>query len=110
MNVINTYYVFSEVADVCVLAITKADKKEITTLISPTDYDKISKYDWTFEIDDNGDYRIHAASDELHDQDLSTWLLNDTNDMVVEHINGSTLDNRRENLRLVSRNINSTEK
>ena len=43
-NVINTYYDFNEVANVCVLEIVRTDKQKVTTLISSTDYDKISKY------------------------------------------------------------------
>lgn len=108
ISVINTYYDFSEVTNICILTITRTDKKEVSTLINATDYNKISKYKWTFRIDNNGDYRICSTSSELYGQDLSTWLLNGTNDMVVDHINRDTLDNRRENLRLVSRSINST--
>lgn len=107
INVINTYYDFNEVANICILEIIRTDKQKATTLISYADYNKISKYNWTFRIDSNGDCRIRATSNELHGQDLSTWLLNGTNDMVVDHINRDTLDNRRENLRLVSRSMNS---
>ena len=108
INVINTYYDFSEIDNICLLEIIKTDKQKVTTIISSIDYDKISKYNWTFRIDSNDNYRIRATSGELHGKDLSTWLLNGTNDMVVDHINRNTLDNRRENLRLVSRNTNST--
>lgn len=108
INVINTYYDFNEVTNTCVLAIIRTDKKEITILISFADYDKISKHKWTFKIDNNGDYRVHSTSVGLRGKDLSTWLLNGTGDMVVDHINRNTLDNRRENLRLVSRSVNST--
>lgn len=105
INVINAY---SDYDDYYILIITRIDKQQIKTMISCEDYDKISKYNWTFKIDNNGNYRIRSTSSELHGQDLSTWLLNGTNDMVVDHINRDTLDNRRENLRLVSRSINST--
>lgn len=105
INVINAY---SDYDDYYILIITRTDKQQIKTMISCEDYDKISKYNWTFKIDNNGNYRIRSTSSELHGQDLSTWLLNGTNDMVVDHINRDTLDNRRENLRLVSRSINST--
>ena len=108
INVVNTYYDFDKVANVCVLEIIRTDKQKAATLISSTDYDKISKYNWTFRIDINGDYRVRATSSELRGQDLSTWLLNGTDNMVVDHINRDTLDNRRENLRLVSRSVNST--
>lgn len=108
VNVINTYHNFNKVTNVCILTIIRTDKKEVSTLINVTDYDKISKYRWTFKIDNNGDCRIRSTSNELRGQDLSTWLLGGTNDTVVDHINRDTLDNRRENLRLVSRSINST--
>lgn len=108
ISVVNTYYDFNEAANVCILEIIRTDKQRVTTLISPIDYDKISKYKWTFRIDSNGDCRIRSTSSELHGQDLSTWLLGGTNDIVVDHINRDTLDNRRENLRLVSRSTNST--
>ena len=105
INVINTYINYDSYY---ILTIIRTDNQQIKTMISCEDYNKISKYKWTFKVDNNGNYRIRSTSGELHGEDLSTWLLNGTNDMVVDHINRDTLDNRRENLRLVSRSINST--
>lgn len=105
ISVINTYIKYDSYY---ILTITRTDNQQIKTMISCEDYNEISKYKWSFKVDNNGDYRIRSTSRELHGKDLSTWLLNGTNDMVVDHINRDTLDNRRENLRLVSRSINST--
>ena len=105
IGVVNAY---SDYDDYYVLTIMRTDNQQIETKISCEDYDEISKYRWTFTIDSNGNYRIRATSTKLHGKDLSTWLLKGTNDKVVDHINRDTLDNRRENLRLVSRSINST--
>lgn len=105
LNVINQYI---EAEDYYILHIIRTDKKEIDTIFSKVDYSLISKYKWSFRIDSNGDYRITSNSVELHRKDMSTFLLNGSMDKVVDHINRNTLDNRRENLRLVSRSINST--
>lgn len=105
LNVINQY---TEAEEYYILHIVRTDKQEIDTFFSKRDYPIISKYKWSFRIDSNGDYRIISTSIELHRKDMSTFLLNGSMDKVVDHINRNTLDNRRENLRLVSRSINST--
>lgn len=105
LKVVNKYV---EQADYYDLIIIRTDQQQVITKISKQDFININKYTWTFKLDQSGNYRIKATSNVLRGKDLSTWLLNGNLEKVVDHINRDTLDNRRENLRLVTRSINSS--
>lgn len=74
------------------------------TLIDKEDYLKVSKFKW-FLDKSNGYVRRNYKSIYLH-----RFLLNPEKNLVVDHINGNTLDNRRKNLRAVSRSENGRNK
>lgn len=111
-NVINIYQQLNE--KVYKLHIIKTTGEEIDTYISTEDYDFISKYHWTFKLDKSKDkiydYRVRATTGPFTGKDLSTALFNNdiSTGLFVDHINRNTLDNTRDNLRLVSRSINAT--
>lgn len=89
-----------------ILKIIRLDNQQVNTMIDKEDYEKIKKYTWSFKIDSNNNYRIHSTSSSPIE--LSTWLLNGNMKEVVDHIDRNTLNNRKNNLRLTSRSINST--
>lgn len=90
------------------LHIINTNGVEVYTKIDYDDYEKIKQYKWTLSIH-NSDIRVIGCSAELGRISLTHFLvpLSDSTN-VIDHINRDPLDNRKENLREVSRSINST--
>ena len=78
-------------------------------LLDDEDYERLPKTGWYLskkEIHNpNTDYVVHDFYGKMH-----RWVLglkqNDCSNLVVDHINQNGLDNRKENLRLVTTSIN----
>lgn len=103
-NVLNEYI---EHDDYYELHIINTHNIEAYAKIDKEDYTKISCYKWTLSIHQD-DIRVIACSKELNRISLHCFIIeNDTNN-VIDHINRDPLDNRRKNLRITTRSINST--
>ena len=89
-----------------ILFIERLDKEKIQTYFSLEDLELIKNNTWTFKLDQSNNYRVRATTIPNAGRDLSTIILGEK-DKVVDHINRNTLDNRRENLRVVDNNINA---
>ena len=72
------------------------------TIIDIDDINKIKDYKWYL---DREGYVINNKIGRLH-----RYLMNPPNDMVIDHINGNPLDNRKSNLRICSQQQNSMNK
>lgn len=94
----DTYYELHIINTHNVEAFSKIDKE---------DYPRISQYKWTLSIHDK-DIRVIASSTELHRIGLHQFILANTTKDVIDHINRNPLDNRKANLRITSRSVNST--
>ena len=88
-------------------------KEEFLVKISNEDIDLAKKYKWFTKKDCNKIYIRASYRPERHksvEVMLHRLLFDNPKDMVIDHINGNTLDNRRENLRCVTVSVNSKNK
>lgn len=103
-NVINEYI---EHKDYYELHIVNTRNIEVFSKIDKEDYCKISNHKWTLSIHNN-DIRIIANEERLKRIALSCFIMgNENQEYVIDHINQDPLDNRKINLRVASRAINS---
>jgi hypothetical protein len=76
-----------------------------TTIIDDEDLEKVMKYTWYFQ--GNG----YAVRDQRHNgcrmMLLHRYIMDAPKGVVVDHINGNTLDNRKINLRTCTHSQNS---
>lgn len=75
-------------------------------LIDDEDYDLIRSFKWWAVKDKNTWYARTNHPDGGKSLDMHHLILPGESDTVVDHINGNGLDNRRTNLRRVTRSIN----
>ena len=91
-----------------ILHIINTKNVEVFGKIDKDDYKRVSQYKWTIS-NHNDDIRIIANSKELNRIGLHQFILeNNDENKVIDHINRDPLDNRKNNLRIVNRSINST--
>lgn len=86
----------------------------MSTIVEDEDYERVSKFKWMFNKKGKygGGYAQRSQHVKVGFKQYKTvtiymhrFILNAPNDNV-DHINGNTLDNRRENLRVVPQEIN----
>lgn len=88
----------------------KYGEKEI--LIDDEDYDKVSKYNWHLGKNRKNIYVIRNKRDKDKRivESLHRYLMGHPENKIVDHINGNTLDNRKENLRICTNTENTRNK
>lgn len=76
------------------------------TIIDAEDYDKVGKWKWCINTN-GGAVRTRKVNSKSKGIQMSRFILNLTNPkLVVDHINGNRLDNRKENLRICTQQQN----
>ena len=88
----------------------KTYKETFYTKISLEDVESCKKYKWRFYRDKSKIYvkaNYYTTQNKRKSITLHRFLLNPPKDMLVDHINGDSLDNRRQNLRIVNHQINA---
>lgn len=81
---------------------------DIKYLIDKDDVNRVSKYNWSVAKRHHG---IYAYCNEkyaiINERLLHRFIANCPKDMVVDHLNHNTLDNRKENLRVCTYSDNN---
>lgn len=77
------------------------------TLVDDEDFERVTAYNWGFDCFGYGTCTLSTLNIRLH-----RFIMNAPKGLVVDHINGDRLDNRKENLRLCSikENIRNSKK
>lgn len=83
------------------------NRKRRYFFVDKEDYEKVSKVGWCIN-ERNKDYIVGRFDGKV--VYIHRFILNAPNGTDCDHINGDRLDNRKENLRLVSRSINLRNK
>lgn len=90
------------------LVINNSNKGRFTILISTDDYEKCSKLKWNVQVikyKDSETTYVYSSNNGKHTL-LHRFILGITDDDVGDHINGDTLNNKRDNLRRCSHKEN----
>ena len=87
-------------------AITKIFYKSFVCTIDTEDLVKISSTSWRVSTDKNNDIRWTGSFDNKISAPITHALISCPKGFVVDHINGDTSDNRKENLRVVTERQN----
>jgi hypothetical protein len=92
---------------VACLEVTKLDGTSATILVSESDLPKLKEFGHSWTIDSKG-YGAAGGRTNYKSWRISMhrFLLEPPADMDIDHINGIRTDNRRENLRIVTRKEN----
>jgi hypothetical protein len=78
------------------------NKTKLPFLVSHEDVDWLSQFTWHLTYKGYVATNIKQPNGSYKAKHLQRMLMEVSGDMVVDHINGSKLDNRRENLRVLS--------
>lgn len=104
-QVLNEYIEHEDYYD---LHIINTNNIEVYGKIDKEDYARVSKYKWTLAIHDS-DIRIVSNERNLNRISLHQFILDNKDaTKVIDHINRNPLDNRKTNLRITTRSVNST--
>lgn len=79
-------------------------------LIDAEDFEKISNFKWHVNYNKKNNYYIQAniyVNGKRTTKSLHKIIMGDFKDKIIDHINGNTLDCRKENMRFVTNQENS---
>lgn len=81
-----------------------------TVILDAEDYIKFKDLRLGFSQGEGLNYYVHVISGPLKNTKLHRLIVNATAGDIVDHINGNTLDNRKNNLRICTPSQNSQNK
>ena len=104
-TVLNEYIEYDDCYE---LHIINTRNIEAFSKIDKDDYLRVSAHKWSLAVHSD-DIRVVANEHGMNRMGLHQFILNNNDkNSVIDHINRNPLDNRKKNLRIVSRSINST--
>ena len=82
--------------------------REQVTIVDEDDYQELSQFKWLAQVNNRGYYacRFAGPAGARVEVYMHRVIMGAPDDILVDHINGNTLDNRKENLRLCTRSQN----
>lgn len=78
----------------------------LNILISQCDYEKVIKHKW-YKINSGKKYPTIAFYERNKNIRLHRFIMDCPSGLFIDHVNGNTLDNRRENLRICTKAENN---
>jgi hypothetical protein len=78
-------------------------------IIDDEDFEEISKYKW-FALHQRNTWYARRSISKKNKESMHRFILKPELDLEVDHINGNGLDNRRSNIRIVTRRQNAQNK
>ena len=90
------------------MVVTNLKKETATVLVDLEDYPFLSSLKWSLRKTPHDGFRVRCSSSGYDSRELHQILLPAEDGLMCDHINRNPLDNRRENLRMVSQSINAT--
>lgn len=86
--------------------VARNPKSSVEVFVDDEDFDKVSR--WSWQLSANGyACRNHWTGDRYVKMYMHRFIMDTPTGMDTDHINRNKLDNRRANLRVVSRGINN---
>jgi len=85
---------------------TQAYRDGKTFLVDMDDYEEFV-YGYRFRLNDKGYVKYSGRKDGLNGKFLHRIIMDEPEDLVIDHINGDPLDNCRNNLRIVTQQQNN---
>lgn len=97
---------YINIGDESTKEILLSGKKSGSATVSIKSYDSVNKHKW--HQSSNGKYASGTINGKI--MYMHRFIMNDPEDMVVDHINGDGFDNRLENLRITTTQMNCENK
>ena len=88
----------------------KIGKSGLFAIVDSDDYERLKAFSWVKKTCHGGKFIYAKAGKKLNYITMHRFIVLAKSDQIVDHINGNTLDNRKQNLRVCSYSENALNK
>lgn len=108
----NEYIEYNDYYEIILRKATEGYKEVGRAIIDKGDYERCKSVRWRLTVSRNGKRKevITGSPHKKNMISLHRFIMNEPNDKVVDHKDGNTLDNRKQNLRVCSQKENVRNK